>query len=168
MNCPRCSHSLTETQVDGVNLNACFGGCGGIWFDWLEFKKFDESHEANEEFISKIAHETNNPVNTQGKLDCPKCDGIVLMTFFHSAKQKVEIDHCASCGGHWLDGGELVQIHETTPNDDAKLEAFEQMMSADIQPQIDELLKNEEKNPGTAKRIANALKFFSPSYHLKK
>ena len=32
-------------NIDGVQLDVCDGGCGGIWFDWFELQKFDEPHE---------------------------------------------------------------------------------------------------------------------------
>ena len=45
MNCPACGNAMTEVEVKGIQVDVCEGGCGGIWFDWLELKKVDEQHE---------------------------------------------------------------------------------------------------------------------------
>ena len=41
---------------------------------------------------------------------CPKCGDIVLMRHYYSKKRGVVVDECPSCGGFWLDAGELEQI----------------------------------------------------------
>ena len=45
MKCPACSNRLQEMTVAGVTVDICKDGCGGIWFDNFEMKKFDEPHE---------------------------------------------------------------------------------------------------------------------------
>jgi hypothetical protein len=32
--------------VEGISLDVCRGGCGGIWFDRYELMKVDESRES--------------------------------------------------------------------------------------------------------------------------
>ena len=41
MKCPACENELTDKDVGGVTVDICNGGCGGLWFDNFEFKKFD-------------------------------------------------------------------------------------------------------------------------------
>ena len=36
MKCPACFNELTELQVGNLTVDACQGGCGGIWFDAFE------------------------------------------------------------------------------------------------------------------------------------
>ena len=43
--CPACGNNLTEKKFGEVTVDVCEGGCGGVWFDWFEFKKVDEPHE---------------------------------------------------------------------------------------------------------------------------
>ncbi len=45
MHCPACDDELSHLTVAGVELDICADGCGGIWFDLHEFRKFDEPHE---------------------------------------------------------------------------------------------------------------------------
>ena len=47
MNCPACSRPLTKLTVEDVDVDACHGGCGGLWFDNFELAKFDEPHESS-------------------------------------------------------------------------------------------------------------------------
>ena len=51
MNCPACKRVLEQLTVGDVTVDACRGGCGGIWFDNLELEKFDEPHEAAGEVL---------------------------------------------------------------------------------------------------------------------
>jgi Zn-finger nucleic acid-binding protein len=45
-------------------------------------------------------------------LDCPACRGALVVLEIRS----VEVDHCPSCGGVWLDGGELELLLEGAAN----------------------------------------------------
>ena len=40
MNCPACGNVLKEMTVSDISVDVCQGGCGGIWFDNFELKKF--------------------------------------------------------------------------------------------------------------------------------
>ena len=31
--CPVCSNTMTTMEAEGVTVDVCAGGCGGIWFD---------------------------------------------------------------------------------------------------------------------------------------
>lgn len=112
MNCPACSNNLTETQVGAVVVDVCRGGCGGIWFDVFELQRVDEEHEAAGEPLLNIPRDPHLRVDFARKRACPRCEGIKLKRHFFSAKRRVEVDHCPSCGGYWLDAGELERIRE--------------------------------------------------------
>ena len=110
MNCPACSHELTEIEFGGVNIDACQGGCGGLWFDAFELKRVDEHHEVQDEHLLRIQRDPKLVVDQTRKRDCPRCDGVKLKRHFFSAEKRVEVDHCPNCGGYWLDAGELEKI----------------------------------------------------------
>ncbi len=110
MKCPACSRELTETQVGGVVVDVCRGGCGGIWFDLFELQRVDEQHEAAGEPLLNIPRNPAVQVDFARKRACPRCEGIKLKRHFFSAKRQVEVDHCPNCGGYWLDAGELEKI----------------------------------------------------------
>ena len=110
MNCPACDYQLTELTFGGVTVDACHGGCGGIWFDAFELQRVDEHREVPGEHLLRVQHDPNRKVDPARKRDCPRCDGVKLKRHFFSARKQVEVDHCPNCGGYWLDAGELEKI----------------------------------------------------------
>jgi Zn-finger nucleic acid-binding protein len=112
MKCPACSRDLTEFKFGGVSVDACAGGCGGIWFDAFELQRVDEQREVPSEYLLRIQHDPMIVVDQSRKRDCPRCDDVKLKRHFFSAQKQVEVDHCPNCGGYWLDAGELEKIRE--------------------------------------------------------
>lgn len=167
MECPACNNSLTEVNVSGVKVDICKGGCGGIWFDKFEFKKFDEPHEAAGAELLEIPLGENVVVNMDEKRACPCCDGVTMMRHFFSPKQKVEIDECANCAGVWLDTGELIQIRSLYNNEQEKTQAAEALFEDVFGEDLKELKAEREKDLEKARRTANMLKFICPSYYVK-
>jgi Zn-finger nucleic acid-binding protein len=110
MKCPACFNPLREIQVGSLKVDVCQGGCGGIWFDAFELERVDEENEVAGEPLLHIQRDEGIVVDSSRKRDCPRCAGIKLHRHFFSAKRRVEVDQCPSCGGYWLDGGELEQI----------------------------------------------------------
>ena len=109
MKCPACFNELTQLQVGSLVVDACQGGCGGIWFDAFELQRVDEETEPAGPLL-QIERDPQVVVDTSRKRDCPRCSGIRLHRHFFSAKRRIEVDECPGCGGYWLDAGELAQI----------------------------------------------------------
>ena len=82
MKCPACRNMLQEMTVGDVTVDACKGGCGGIWFDNFELKKFDEPHESAGELLLDIERDETIIVDHSKRLKCPKCDDVVMMRHF--------------------------------------------------------------------------------------
>jgi len=110
MKCPACFHELTELQVGAVTVDVCHGGCGGIWFDAFELQRVDEARETAGEHLLNIPRDPNRRIDPARTRDCPRCAGIKLMRHCFNPKSRVEVDQCPSCGGYWLDSGELEKI----------------------------------------------------------
>ena len=110
MKCPACDQVLTSIQVGAVEVDACQGGCGGVWFDAFELKKVDEEHEAAGEHLTRLERGPDLMVDAARKRDCPRCEGIKLKRHRFSRTSGVEVDHCPNCAGYWLDAGELEKI----------------------------------------------------------
>lgn len=108
--CPRTGEPMLEVEIDGVVVDVSTG-CGGVWFDTMEVKKFDEQHEdAGEELIRLMEQYHKDFPNEEQRLRCPRgCDAVMMRRFF-SPKRNVELDECPGCGGIWLDPGELAMI----------------------------------------------------------
>jgi hypothetical protein len=95
-----------------VEVDACVGGCGGLWFDTRELRKVDEAAEQAGEALLHVAQGTTNTSRSERR-HCTRCPKpLPFMTRrFHPALA-VQIDECPGCGGHWLDAGELAAIRQ--------------------------------------------------------
>ena len=109
MQCPRCSASLKELSNHNIQVDVCYEGCGGIWFDPFEFKKMDEKHEADEAFLTQLSQSSNKHVDLSGKINCPACEAQPMYRRFFSVKKSVELDECPKCAGFWLDAGKVAK-----------------------------------------------------------
>jgi uncharacterized protein len=116
MNCPACDHGLTPIQAGRITVDACKGGCGGLWFDNFELKRVDEPNEIEGEALLNIEFDPTITVDYQRRRSCPKCEGVVLMRHYVSEHRRTEVDTCPKCGGVWLDAGELAQIRRENAN----------------------------------------------------
>ena len=112
MKCPACFNELTELQVGSLFVDACQGGCGGIWFDAFELPRVDEESEEAGERLLEIQRGERVVIDPVRKRECPRCAGVKLKRHFFSAKRRVEVDECPNCGGYWLDAGELAAIRD--------------------------------------------------------
>jgi len=110
MKCPACLNELTPITIGGVTVDACEGGCAGIWFDAFELQRIDEQHEVAGETVLHLQRDPNLTVDLARRRDCPRCDGIKLMRQLFNPQVRVEVDHCPQCAGYWLDAGELEKI----------------------------------------------------------
>jgi Zn-finger nucleic acid-binding protein len=136
MNCPACDHPLTPIHAGQITVDACEGGCGGIWFDNFELKRVDEPGEIEGEALLNIEFDLGITVDYQRRRSCPKCEGVVLMRHFFNATRRVEVDTCPKCGGVWLDAGELAQIRKESPSKADRQQAagqyFKQVFAQDF------------------------------------
>ena len=97
-------------MAGGILLDVCGGGCGGVWFDAFELQR--ATRQAGGEIALPILTSPTVQIDPAKKRFCPKCGGLALMRHFFSAKRRVQVDECPSCGGYWLDAGELAAIQE--------------------------------------------------------
>lgn len=112
MNCPACAHPMTEITTGAIAVDACQGGCGGLWFDPRELRKVDERHEGGGEALLDIPRSLKSRVDLDARRRCPRCPDTVLMRRLSSPQSRVTVDECPACGGFFLDPGELARIRE--------------------------------------------------------
>ncbi len=123
MSCPSCGKQLRAVEVDGISLDVCEQGCGGIWFDCHELQKVDEPHEAAGARLLEIARtEAPAPGGPQSR-QCPRYPDQNLFRHFFSIKRQVEVDDCPRCGGVWLDVGELATIRNQYETEKERIHA---------------------------------------------
>ncbi|HLP78513.1 MAG TPA: zf-TFIIB domain-containing protein [Candidatus Paceibacterota bacterium] len=110
MKCPACDTVLSRILVGTLELDACRGGCGGIWFDGYEFQHVDDV-ELPAETPLHIPHHIDAPPILTHRRECPACQQVKLKHNVFSPDVPTEVDECPSCGGFWMDAAALEQLH---------------------------------------------------------
>ena len=113
LKCPACQTDMAKVFVpkEGVNVDICLDGCGGMWFDNRELSYFDEQDEKIDEILSAISNKTFKEVDETNHRSCPAC-GARMVKNFSSVKKAIQIDECYSCGGKFLDKNELLKFRD--------------------------------------------------------
>ena len=166
MNCPACENMLQEITVSDITVDVCQGGCGGIWFDNFELKKFDEPHESAGEELLDIERDQGIIVDHIKRLKCPKCDDIVMMRHFFSVKKQVVVDECPGCGSFWLDAGELGKIRGLFNTEEEKHKAAEEYFSEIFDDKLAAMRAGDQAGVNKARKISNMFRFICPSYYI--
>jgi len=152
--------------VGDVVVDVCQGGCGGIWFDNWELKKFDEPHEHLGEQLLDIDIAPNIKVDYSKRRQCPKCAGVTMMRHFFSVKREVEVDECAACAGIWLDAGELKRIRSEFNTEEERRQAAQEYFEEIFGKELDRMRRESQEKLERARRIAHIFRFICPSYYI--
>lgn len=163
MNCPACRNLLAQIAVGNLIVDACEGGCGGIWFDRFELQKVDEPEEVAGEVLLDVPRNPQIKVDLNQKRHCPKCENVVMMQHFFSVKKQVLVDECPKCGGFWLDAGELATIRREFSSEEARDKAAEEYFSEIADRHLAEMRSHSEEK---AREVAQMFRFISPSYYI--
>ncbi len=104
MNCPRCKSSLIVVEYHDIELDWC-PCCEGLWFDRGEMELVVARLGGSTVVAANAA-----PAHTrEARLKCPLCrTGMEKRSL--GSPPVVIADMCRSCGGLWLDHGELEQV----------------------------------------------------------
>lgn len=166
MHCPACDRALTKLPVSDVVVDACVGGCGGIFFDGGEMQKFDEAHEGGEALLA-IARDSSwaSPVDAPAR-SCPVCTDTKMLQHFSSVTRKIEVDECGNCGGYFFDGGELQKLREEFASQADRDAAAQKSFGTAIDGTLSTLRAEGETERAKVRRIARAFRFICPSYYV--
>lgn len=111
MNCPQCGSVLESlTWESNVKVDQC-PACRGVWLDKGELERIEElvehdySHSLRRLDSAAAAYELARQ-KTQAERPCPQCQQSLEKEEYGYCSE-ILIDHCAECGGVWLDRGEL-------------------------------------------------------------
>jgi Zn-finger nucleic acid-binding protein len=154
---------MTPVKAGAVAVDVCKGGCGGMWFDQLELKRLDEPLESAGQILLDIEVDPGVSVDRSERRQCPKCDDITLMRFFYSPRQQVEVDHCAGCGGHWLDLGELRGVRSLYPSDAEREAHLEQIIQEMWGDELAAAEKRAEEAAGKKSIVRKMFEFIVPT-----
>ncbi len=166
MNCPACGHALSAHEVGGITVDVCRGGCGGVWFDAFELQRVDEAHESADEGLLDVPRDPQIRVDHAARRECPVCTGVVMMRHHFSVKREVEVDHCPSCGGYFLDHGELAVIRTQFANEAARREAARDAFAALFDPHLQAEAAMSAERLERSRGFARMLRVLLPSYWL--
>ncbi len=166
MKCPACGNALEKKEAGGVVVDVCDGGCGGIWFDNFELKKFDEPKESAGEQLLQVEKSGNITIDANAKRPCPKCSGITMTKHFFSVKREVEIDDCPQCGGVWLDVGELGRIRKMFDSEEDRKNAASSYFNDIIDAGTNQVRLESQEKTARAKTFANMFRYLCPSNYL--
>lgn len=166
MECPACTRALEEISVDGVIVDVCKNGCGGIWFDNYELKKLDEPHEIAGELLLEYQCHPGITLEPNKKLNCPHCENVIMMQHFFSVKRQVMIDVCAKCAGIWLNAGELGAIRSLFKTEAERMDAANQYFKELFEGKIAASLLESKQQLEHSRKIANIFRFICPSYYI--
>jgi len=136
--CPACQKEMKKVFISakGINVDVCTDGCGGIYFDNREFKHFDEQHENIDEILNVLKDKTFDKTDETKVRVCPYCSTNMVKNY-SSINKQVQIDECYTCGGKFLDNGELEKIRGEYLNEEAR--------SADFTNKLLKMIENEVK-----------------------
>ncbi len=157
---------MTEKEAGGIKVDICEGGCGGLWFDKFEFKKFDEPHESAGEALLDIDRKEGGKTEQENKLGCPKCSDIIMRRNWFSPKKQVVVDECPACAGIWLDVGELGSIRSLYKTEDEKKKAAEEYFGEVFGRQLAATRHKSQQDLTQARRFANMFRFLCPSAYI--
>lgn len=152
--CPACGREMEKIFIKehNINLDICLEGCGGIFFDNREFERFDEQHENIDDILKAIENKEFEKTDESKQRMCPVCSSIMVKNYA-SAKHEVQIDCCYSCGGKFLDNGELTKIRSQYPTEQERSKDFHSLLLQFSSPALEALeLAEIERNEREAKR----------------
>lgn len=138
--CPACGKIMEKVFVksEGINIDICTDGCGGIFFDNREFDAFNEQHENISDIEAKFKGKTFAPVDQSGVRICPACGGKMVKNT-SKINGNVEVDDCYLCGGKFLDYGELQKIREEFINDKVRTDNAMQYLYGQIGQELSQI-----------------------------
>lgn len=167
MNCPACTRPLTPLGVGELTVDACDGGCGGIWFDHYELRKVDEQAETTGASLLDVRRDPAVVVDRSKRYGCPACtDGVVMLRHFWSVERSVTIDECPECGGVFLDAGELAGIRNEFPDEAARHAAADAYFHEVVDPLLAQQHSEDQAELARAQKFARAFRFITPSWYL--
>lgn len=159
INCPACHKEFRKIFIPdlGINVDVCIDGCGGIFFDNREFKNFDEKAENIDDILSAIEGKEFEKVDETIPRTCPVC-GSKMVKNYASAKHEISIDDCYSCGGKFLDNGELLKIRAQFNTEKDRAEATMKELYATVGPKL-EAFEAQKTKTSPVRKLFNAMIF---------
>lgn len=113
--CPRCTADLKTIRYEGTEIETC-PVCEGEWLDADELAQIIQrvEHTFSREEMGTLDRARQRVFRVthggQERLNCPKCPDQKLTPFNYASTSGIILDKCPTCGGIWLDRGELEMV----------------------------------------------------------
>ena len=101
--CHKCWVEMKKEEVETFGPNIIIDvcpKCNGIWMDKGELVKLLKDRKMSNYLTKHIGTKSRSP------MICPRCGNIMDI----EKADDVEVDVCLTCGGVWLDSGELEEL----------------------------------------------------------
>ena len=145
LTCPVCGKEMKKiySKENNLSVDICLDGCGGMFFDNQELKKFDEQNENIDFILEAIGDRKYSNSQTEKQINCPYCNAVMVKNFTDIA-QNTEIDECYCCGGVFLNGGELLKIRSEYKTEAERKEKFNAFFKQKFSEMIEADIKNKK------------------------
>jgi Zn-finger nucleic acid-binding protein len=114
MNCPVCGTELRTIQYEGVSIEEC-EACEGRWLEAGKLKEIIDARDvqfgaADRQAAAKgLRNPGVPPKEIERPIPCPNCR-VPTAAINYGQDTGIIINRCSTCGGTWLDRGELEKI----------------------------------------------------------
>lgn len=163
MDCPVCKQGMTEEDFGGIEVQVCASGCKGLWFDYSELSRLDESNEGVGRALQDALAAPRANEADRAALTCPKCN-VPMHQHLYKSEKEVNVDECYTCGGFFLDAGELKAVRDNHMSEQDE-SAYAQKLLDNLpsyQQGEQDMVKQQARNAA----IAHYTRFMRLSYYL--
>ena len=108
LRCPRDPSQELVRIAGGADAFTC-DRCGGLFFTAGELDRLAEPHQGSLEY-STVDLDTFDHADRHGPASCP-VEGAAMKKVNFNIYTDIILDFCPTCGGFWLDFGELERIN---------------------------------------------------------
>jgi len=101
--CHKCWVEMNKEEVETFGPNIIIDvcpKCNGIWLDKGELEKLLKDRKLANYLTTHIGVKSSSP------MICPRCGNLMDI----EKADEIEVDVCLTCGGVWLDSGELEEL----------------------------------------------------------
>jgi PAT family beta-lactamase induction signal transducer AmpG len=113
MRCPKCRADMEQIEFEGTEIDRC-KICKGIWFDAGEIELMRDNRAAVT--IDTGDASVGKQSNAIDHYQCPRCSGSMVRVV-DPRQRHIWYETCGSCGGSFLDAGELIDLSKITIGD---------------------------------------------------
>lgn len=126
--CPRCHVSLLSEEHGDIVIERC-DRCGGRWMTPDDLKAIlDLIRLPVEGAPSRMGVDLTD---VEEDASCPHC-GVPMEPFNYAGDSGIILDKCHSCGGLWLDKGDLERVLAVVSSSQQDLDRDVKRFSADL------------------------------------